>query len=372
VRHSRIGTVAVLIASTVAVAQTRAPTLGQAAATAQVIAYGQVEKLERRAGRSIATLRVEYLARGEPASWLTFLAEPIGQYQPSARIGEHLLAFLIPSGELDPPMKLSFGGTAVLPAYNLRGKQFVATMQHGDGLRLPKSLCDSTVKRGTYDCLATLGAVLKAAQLAPLPPTQRGDATFRLELTHCEPCQLASWLERSTTNPTDCGTGTTRGPTSTVRHCVQGALDAGKPFRVLLPKPGIDSEIVDAVASDGRQVYWLHFDSSIEGGGGCSALVSRASCGSLELQDAGPEWLKCRDPHDGEILCSQYDFRVETLTPAKSVSELRCGYDNGGEFTACHFGPAGAETGKVRPPPRGPDLICDLWPDSDEAECRAE
>ncbi len=371
-RLSHVEAVAVLIASTVAGAQTRTPTLAQATASAQVIAYGQVEKLERRPGRSIATLRVEYLARGESTRSLTFLAEPIGQYQPSASLGEHLLVFLIPSGEVDPPMKLAFGGTGVLPAHNLGGKQFVATMQHGDGLRLPASLCDPRVKRGSYDCLAALRAVLKAAELPPLPPTQRGDATFRVALVHCESCQLASWLERSTANATNCGTGTTRGPTSTVRDCVRGALDAGNPFKVLLPKPGIDSEILDAVASDGHQVYRLHFDSSIQGGGGCSALVSRASCGSLELRDGGPEWLTCLDAHDGEILCSQYDSRVETLTPATSVSELRCGYDNEGEYTACHFGSAGAEAGKVRPPSWGPDLICDLWPDSDEAECRAE
>jgi hypothetical protein len=259
-----------LSASTLAASDTRKPTLSDASARAQVIAYGQVEKLERRAGRSIATMRVDYLGRGEPTTSITFLAEPIGPFQPSASIGEHLLVFLEPSGERDPSLKVEFGGTAVLRVFNTKGHEYTASTRRYDGLRVPQHLCDAKVKYGLYDCSALLSVVLKDAHLPPLPNRKRLDATFRIATRNCGPCLLAPWLERSTTPAsTDCGTSEIGGATSSVRRCVQEALAAGRPFKVLLPKQGVDSQIVDAVASDGRQTYWLHFDSSIEGGGEC-------------------------------------------------------------------------------------------------------
>jgi len=362
-----------LCASTMAAADTRTPTLSQAAARASIVAYGQVERLERRAGRSIATMRVEYVARGEPAGWITFLAEPIGQYQPSANVGERILVFL-ESSEGDPPMKIGFNGTAVLRAFSKNGKRHVATTNHLEGLQLPERLCEPNVKFGLYGCSAKLSAVLTEAGFPSLRPRARTHGTFRVVTRQCEPCQLGPWILRSTSpSPSDCGTGTTNGASSLVIQCVRDAVASGKPFRVLLPKSGVDSEIVHAVVSDGRQVYELHFDSSIEGGGECSALVSRWPCGSLELHESEAAWLKCIDPAPRELLCSQHDARVEALTAPRDVSDLRCQASQDGTYMLCKVLPNGPRAGTVIPSGRGPSLVCYAHGDlTDLAECTPE
>ena len=372
-RFSLFVMAAAIVANTVAAVEGRGPTLVDASGRAEVIAFGQVERLERRAGRSIATMRVEYVGRGEPREWITFLAEPIGEYEPSASVGKRMLVFLESTGQ-DPSMKIAFNGRAVLSAFDKGGERYVATTNDSHRLQLPENLCDPRVKFGLYGCSAKLSTVLRQAGLPPIRLQNLKHGTFRVVTRQCEPCELEPWVLQSTTSTaTDCGSGTIDGANSFVVQCVGASVTSGEPFKVLLPKSGIDSKIVNAFTSDGRQAYELGFDSSIEGGGDCSARVSRWPCRSLDIHASDQDLLKCVDRGHTEALCSQYDSRVETLTAPRNVSDLRCEAGEHAAYFSCVVLPHGPRARKVIPSSRGPTLLCYSFGDlTDLAECHPD
>src|SRR5258707_12855337 len=74
------------------------PSLKGAAGVASFIVWGRVERFEHLDGRPLATIRVEHVAKGDAPGVLSFFAEPMGDYEPSATIGGYGLFFLEPSG----------------------------------------------------------------------------------------------------------------------------------------------------------------------------------------------------------------------------------------------------------------------------------
>ena len=77
----------------------------------------------------------------------------------------------------------------------------------------------------------------------------------------------------------DCGTADATHDRADIDKCATDAFDAGKPFIARYSRLGIDSKIVDAVASntDGK-VKVFRWDSAPCGGDACSAVTDVQSC----------------------------------------------------------------------------------------------
>jgi hypothetical protein len=338
----------------------RQPTLGQALERAQVIAYGQVEKLEQRSGgQTIATMQVEHVARGDAPLHLTYSMDLTDGFEPHPKVGDRELVFLEPSGATDVPLKIAFGG-AVLATFKMAGKPYVGESR-ASGIKLPLDLCDSKAQRDPYPCVASLDAVLGSARLTPFPAMKKKPATFRIAQWTCEPCELGAWMKKTSKGEKDCGSTPSRSKRSNPAACVQGALAAKKPFRVVTELQGSDRVVRLGFVSEGATAFRLSFDSNVKGGAGtCAARIDRMRCRSLEMQQSqGSEWLRCVEPEASEVLCAQLDGRVESLTPPRSVGDLRCDKDSKRDlFSNCAVRPGSSKRKKSVPSPKGPNLIC--------------
>jgi hypothetical protein len=93
----------------------------------------------------------------------------------------------------------------------------------------------------------------------------------------------------------------------------------------------------------------------------------------LEIRESDADLLKCIDRGRGEAVCSQYDFRIETLTAPRDVADLRCEIGEDGNYFVCNVLPDGPRAGKVIPSRRGSSLLCYTLGDvTDLAECHPE
>jgi hypothetical protein len=346
---------AALVTAGATFAETREPSLEQALSRSKTIVFGQVERLEMHRGRPIATMRVEHAARGAVSESVTFFADSIGEFQPSAVIGRRALVFLEPSTQDNPPFQIAFNGAAVLAAFRHGGEMYIAASKYGGLQLLPKQCMN--VKYGLYECTARLSAVLELAHLRPMPVGASQPATFRIVVRRCAPCELQDWLER-TANPgsDDC---TVKIGADGVR-CVRQGLASRKPFKAVVLKHGVDSSIADAVVFDGNRGQELQFDSSIEGGGSCAARVVRKPCDSVVVREGERNWLQCLGKEPEEVLCSQHDDRTESLGMPEDVSKLRCdsAAAQEGVYSSCQVRSGPPRSGEVIPPVTGRNLVC--------------
>lgn len=356
-----LGTLAVFL-SAAASAETPRPSLDEVLPQATAIFVGQVERIDGRRGRPLVTLKVEHVARGELPDVVTFYADAVGQGRTSVIIGRRFVAFLEPSHEEAPALQLASAGALLI--ISDKNESYVAAPRRG-GLVLPAKLCDPGAPKGFGECLVRLDLFLRQAGLAPHKPSQGKAATFRRLLPReCEPCQLEDSLTKSAVpGSIDCGASTLGENSPELLRCVREALRDKKAFRATIPKQGIDSQLMDAFVSDGTRIHQVSFDSSVEGGPKCAAVVSRVACESLEFLEAGSEQFHCVNPTPPEVLCSQVATRVDSISPPEEVSTLRCAKkDKGGNYQDC--APHESEDGerKIIPPADGPDLLCSSGP----------
>jgi hypothetical protein len=344
------------------------PSLAEASKRATLVVFGQVVRLEQGA-RPVATLEIEHVAKGGATGEVSFFADKVGCCLPRAIIGSRILAFLEPSG-LDSPRFRFVGDTdASLDVFPHGGTYYLA-MSRTTGIQLPKSVCDPSVKHGLYDCTARLDSVLAQAGLKPVPVAGHKPATFRVVTRTCPPCRLADWLQRAAGPAAqDCGTAAAKAPSPDAIWCASDALGQGRPFTVIVPMQGVDSDIAYAyaVSADGTKVQ-LQFDSSVEGQGadtgGCAARVSRTTCRALSVVEVamrkrGESWLSCDGSGQEEVLCEQTQSRTEVLDQRRDVSLLRCdGSEGESRYDSCSILPAAGDAGAITPPRNGPSLVC--------------
>jgi hypothetical protein len=341
-------------------AETRQPSFEEAVSRSTVVVLGRVERLENRNGRPVATVRVDHLVKGTSPTIVTFFADPIGDFQPSATIGKSLVAFLEPSGQDAPPLQVSFNGAGCLTAFSRNGAYYVAMSKFG-GVQFSREACEPDVRLGLNSCAARLDRVLKSAKLPAPPKVPIGAATYRVRTRECPGCEFADWVARRTKpGAVDCGR-TSEGPATAAEvDCVRSSLAKKQPFTVVIVVQGIDSDIAMAYLSDGSSFEQLSFDSSVEGGGTCAALVSATACESIEVRSKQRVWLRCANPGAQKTLCSQSETRVEALTAPEDVSKLACNVEMTGGSFQCPTNPT--DPGKMSHPPRsGPNLLCHRW-----------
>jgi hypothetical protein len=344
--------------------ENRKPSVGVALERTKVIAFGQIEKLERRRGRTIATMQVEHLARGSVPPLLTYLVNLGAGFEPNPKVGDRELVFLEPSEAPEVSLQIASGG-AVLAAFQIAGEIYVAEGELG-GLRLPPGLCERGVRRPSYACVARLSLVLGYLNLPPYFPKDKQPATFRIASQECAPCELAPWMEKSSTQgATDCGSTSLRDKSSKPMACVRYALGARKPFRAVFQLQGTDTFAWRGYVSDGITTFELTYVRELIGGNSCAARVERRRCRSVEAQDPRiGEGLECVEPRESEVLCAQSGEYVDSLGPPRSVGDLRCdkGYP-GGTFLDCAVRPGSPKGSKAIPSGAGPNLICKQFGD---------
>jgi hypothetical protein len=342
------------------------PSLAEASNRASLVVFGQVVRVEQSA-RPVATLEIEYVAKGEATGEVSFFADKVGCCLPRATIGSRILAFLEPSGLGSPRFRFVGDSDASLDAFSHGERDYVA-MTRMTGIQLPKSLCDRSVKHGLYDCTARLDAVLAQAGLRPAPVAGRKPATFRVVTRTCPPCEMRDWLQRAAGPAAqDCGTAAAEVPSPEAMRCATTALREGRPFKVIVPLRGIDSvmDYAYAASADGTR-FQFAYDSSVEGqgAGGCAARVSRTACRTLSVIDSAPRedeetWLSCDGAGQEEVLCAQTESRTDVLDQGRDVSLLRCGESEGeGRYDSCSILPASGDAGPITPPRKGPSLVC--------------
>lgn len=364
-RHASLllSTLAALF-SAAASAEAPRPSLDEVLPQATAIAVGQVEQIDGRRGRPLVTFKVEHVARGELPDVVTFYADPVRQHRLSVVIGRRFVAFLEPAHQEGPALQLVSAGAGALLIISEKNESYVASTRYS-GLTLPAKLCDSSVPKGLGECLVRLAPFLRQTGLAPLKPAKGKIATFRRFLPReCEPCQLEDQLAKSVApGGLDCGASTLGKDSSELLRCVREALLKKKAFCATVPKRGVDSQLVDAFVSDGTRIHRVDFDSSIEGGPKCAAVVSRLACESLEFPEGGNEQIHCVNPSTPEVLCSQVATRVEKVSAPEEVSKLRCAEKKkGGRYNDCASQESGDGQRKIIPPANGPDLLCSSGP----------
>ena len=197
------------------------------------------------------------------------------------------------------------------------------------GPHIPAELCDGKVKRDFSPCSAPLARVLKSIQLPPPRDLVPVDVTYRVAARECgSQCHLEDWTQKLPEGLLDCGRGELqRRPASSLVACVRDALKANRAFQVLIPRWSPDSTTTEVVVYTGTEHSYLWYDSSREGGGGCSATVSKTSCASLaiRLNSEPGAWIECVSPGRTELLCDQINSRVELLGPPLVAKGLHCG-----------------------------------------------
>lgn len=345
------------------------PSLEDVLHQSSVIALGRVEQIDGRSGRPIANLRVEHIARGEPRDVIEFYADAINSI-PSVALGARVIVFLEPSGQEEPRLQLALRGAASLTVFSRKGTYYVAPGR-SSSVRLPAKMCEPGIRYLGATCAASIEPFFRGAGLKPFVAPRRA-ATFRAPLPReCPPCTLEDEVaKRWDSGGRDCGAATLDGASPQIIRCVREALRQRKPFKVVVPRRGIDSELVRTFVSDGTRIHQFYFDSSIEGGGKCSALVERHDCQALEFHEGSGEWIKCIKPGSSEVLCSQILSRVVKLTPPEAVSKLRCAEEEQDRrYTLCAVSSAEIPGKSIVPPSDGPDLNCSgqgmltCWPE---------
>jgi hypothetical protein len=352
-----VGTLVVLLALPVR-ANEPGPSLEEVLRRSTAIALGRVEQIDGRSGRPIAALRVEHVARGELPDLITISADVIGS-EPSLPLGARLIVFLEPAHQGEPRPQLAFRDAASLWVFSQKGAAYVAP-RRSRAVSLPLELCEPGIQYAGSTCSVRLDRFLQGAGLKPFTPSRKG-ATFRVSLPpECPPCTLEDEVaKRWDSGGIDCGSATQEAVSPHIIRCVQEALQQHKPFKVVVPRRGIDSVLVSMFVSDGTRFHEFYFDSSTLGGGKCSALVERHSCQALEFGEGRGEWIQCIKPDSAEVLCSQFLSGVRKLTPPEEVSRLRCAEEQRGRrYNLCEVS-SSITTGKnIIPASDGPNLDC--------------
>jgi hypothetical protein len=319
---------------------------GEAARTAPVIVFGQVERLERSFGSTVATLRVEYAGRGARAPSLEFEAQN-SQHAEVVTLGEWALVFLQPrdGGAL---LEVLADGGGAFRAFAAEGQPYLVRGRHDPQFSI--ELCSRSA--GNLECAAKLTDLLRSAGLPPFNPPDAGEATFQVVGLACEPCELEPWLDRYSDAGLCAGGPGDAGVTATYA-CVRDAVKRRAAFKAVV-KDALDPLGADAFVSQAGKAYAFHFTSRVDGD--CSAQAQVTECSALKVRLGKRLAVDCVGRQDTQILCSQRRARSESLGPAQPVARLSCAEGAGGEFLGCSVGPADA--GFVRPPRDGPHWVC--------------
>jgi hypothetical protein len=93
----------------------------------------------------------------------------------------------------------------------------------------------------------------------------------------CGECTLPTQLARlAEPSSEDCGTISPDAGNTSGADCARVAFQAGRPFTVIFEQVGIDSYISTAVVFAGGELYEIHYDSNVCGGG---ATCDNPRCG---------------------------------------------------------------------------------------------
>ena len=110
---------------------------------------------------------------------------------------------------------------------------------------------------------------------------------------------------------TDCGSVGIDEDRTKIDACVVAAFEKGTPFYAVYVEQGIDSQVSNAVASDGANVWTLDYDSDPSGGGDVGAVVYQSTCVDPTVKDKkaepGHERLSCSAPGTSTKICDEGD-----------------------------------------------------------------
>jgi hypothetical protein len=334
--------------------------LREAIDAATAVAFGQVERIERKEGRPVFTLRVADVAKGNLPDLVVFYVDRARDAR--LGIGDYTLAFLTPSGQTVPAWQVALNGEAFSVGFHVQTEPYVEETLFG-GLALPESLCNKEVRRDFSVCSAPLSKVLAHLGLSPPELVTSSETTFRLASMQCGPgCRLEDWTNQLPPGLTDCGRGELgRRLGEGIMHCVLDAQKAKGPFKVRVPIQCIDSQCEQVFVFTGSDSFFYSYDSSAEGGGPCSSVVSRTQCASFEVavEPGASSWLRCKDPRPTEFLCDQITSRVENLGEPESAQQLNCSAKHDGYYFGAYARDDGRwHFGAQHPTGMSPYLVC--------------
>lgn len=254
-------------------------TFEDAVAWSDIVAVGLTTAVETTRGASVVTVDVSHFAKGRAGPRIS--VRSLNEARLAALVPVLVFARAVSSdgrGRVLEGLVFFFGR-------NRSGEPVPVFLQ--DFVERPRCQAEDG---GVGGCtLARLLALAKLRSMTPRGPS--GSYRVRNPRT-CQPCELEPWASQLIPDGARrCDAMDGGSPLG----CVRQSMTAGEPFVVWQRIRGIDSQLRRVAVSTDGGAFYLWYDSSLEGGGECSAFVGRTPCKSWALNAGATDdkWLEC-------------------------------------------------------------------------------